>query len=245
MKRVLTAIGILLFLIIIVGIILLGYFGIIKLPGDLFKISKPSDLGVTSSQEEYQSFIEKTQSQVLPYDQASAELKATNPYVVFTEPKDYEATFTSSEISSRINYAPWSSMPSKNVQVKFSEGGVIEASGNLITANLKSFATAAGNGGYSEEDVEKGLEWLDKLASDPSFYVKATAEVTNNELTLNTQSIKINRIPLPDGQANDVLTFMTEYLIKSVSGLNAEKVIISEEGMSFKGQAPSVIYSTK
>lgn len=245
MKKILTILGILLFLIIIGGVVILGYFGIIKLPGDLFKISKPTDLGVTSSEEEYQAFIEKTQSQVLPYDQASAELKATNPYVVFTEPKDYEAIFTSSEISSRINYAPWASMPSKNVQVKFSDDGVIEVSGNLITANLQSFAVAAGNGGYSQEDVEKGLDWLNKLASDPSFYIKATAEITNNELTLDTQSIKINRIPLPSGQANEALTFITEYLIKSVSGLNAEQVIISGEGMSFKGQAPSVIYSTK
>lgn len=243
MKKALTILGILLLLVILAGVVVLGYLGIIKLPGDLFKISKPIDLGVTSSQEEYQAFIEKTQSQVLPYDQASAQLKATNPYIVFTEPKDYEAIFTSSEISSRINYAPWTSMPSKNVQVKFSDGGLIEVSGNLITANLRSFATAAGNGGYSEEDVEKGLDWLNKLASDPSFYIKTTAEITNNQLTLDTQSIKINRMPIPSEQANDTLTFITEYLIKSVSGLNAEHVTISGEGMSFKGQAPSVIYS--
>ena len=245
MKKVLIAIGVLLFLFIIIGVVVLGYFGIIKLPGDIFRISQPTDLGVTSSQDEYQEFITKTQSRVLPYDQASADLKATNPYVVFTEPKAYEATYTSSEITSRINYAPWASMPTKNVQVKFSDGGVIEASGNLITANLQSFATAAGNGGYSQEDVEKGLEWLNKLASDPSFYIKATATITNNELTLDTQSIKINRIPLPSGQSNEALTFITEYLIKSVSGLNAEEVKISDAGMSFKGQAPSVIYSTK
>jgi hypothetical protein len=243
MKKVLTVLGVILFFLILVGVVVLGYFGIIKLPGDLFKISKPTDLGVTSSDEEYHTFIEKTQSQVLPYEQASEEFKATNPYIIFTQPKNYDATFTSSEISSRINYAPWASMPSKNVQVKFSDGGVIEASGNLITANLRDFATAAGNGGYSDKDIEQGLDWLNKLASDPSFYIKATAEVTNNELTLNTQSIKINRIPLPSGQANDTLTYITEYLIKSVSGLNAEKVTISENTMSFKGQAPSVIYS--
>jgi hypothetical protein len=245
MRKVLIALGVLIFLIVIVGVVVLGYFGIIKLPGNIFQVSKPADLGVTSSQEEYQAFIEKTQSQVLPYEQASAELQATNPSIIFTEPKDYEATYTSSEITSRINYASWASMPSKNVQVKFSDGGVIEASGNLITANLQSFATAAGNAGYSDEDVQKGLDWLNKLASDPSFYIKATAEITNNELTLNTQSIKINRIPLPSGQANDALIFITEHLIKSVSGLNAEKATFSDEGYYFKGQAPSVIYSTK
>jgi len=240
MRKFLLAFSVILIVLIIVG---LAYFGIIPLPGDLLNVKKPKDLGVSYTQQDYDDFLEKTHSQVLDYADASEELKKTNPAVVFTEPADYNTDFSNSEISARINYAKWTAMPAKNVQVKFSDNGVIETSGNLDTSNLRAFASSVGYGGYSSENAEKGLNWLEKIGSDPAFYIKATAEITNNELTLHTQEVQINRIPLPADTANNVLTTLTETIVKSVSGLNAEKVTIGENSFNFRGSAPSKIYS--
>lgn len=240
MRKFLLAFSILLIILLTLGI---AYFGIIPLPGDLLNVKKPKDLGVSYTQQDYDNFLEKTGSQVLDYADASEELKKTNPSIIFTEPADYNTDFSNSQISARINYAKWTAIPAKNVQVKFSDNGVIETSGNLNTSNLRAFASSVGYGGYSSENAEKGLNWLEKIGSDPAFYIKATAEVTNNELTLNTKEVRINRIPLPTGTANNVLTALTEAIIKSVSGLNAEKVIIKDNSLNFRGSAPSKIYS--
>lgn len=243
MRKSLTILLILVVLATLGVVLVLGYFGIIPMPGDIFNVTKPKDLGVTSSQEEFDNFIEKTESQVLNYDEAPEELKTTNVGVLFSQPKEYDMSFSNSEISSRINYAKWSAMPVENVQVKFSDDGMIEASGNLVTANLLNFANIAGYGGYSEENVKKGLDWIEKLGPSPAFYVKAKAEVKNNELTLDTESIEINRLPLPSNQANSAIVLATETILKSISGLDAQSATISNNSFNFKGNAPSVIYS--
>lgn len=226
-----------------VGVILvLGYFGIIPMPGDFFNVTKPKDLGVTYTEEDFDTFMAKTESRVLPFSEAPKELQ-TGPGILFTSPKPYDMSFSNSEISARINYSNWSSMPVENVQVKFSEGGIVEVSGNLISGKLKNFASIAGYGGYSEENVDKGLSWIEKLGANPAFYLKAETEITNNELILNTQNIEINRLGLPSQQANKAITVAAETIIKSVSGLDTEKLTITENAFNFKGNAPSVIYS--
>lgn len=242
MKKSLTILLVFVVLLTVGGILLLGYFGIIPMPGDFFNVTKPKDLGVTYTEEDYDEFMAKTESQVLSFDKAPEELQ-TGPGIVFTSPKTYDMSFTNSEISARINYSNWSSMPVENVQVKFSDGGIIEVSGNLITSKLKNFASIAGYGGYSEENVDKGLNWIEKLGTNPAFYIKAKTEITNNELSLDTESIEINRLGLPADQANKALTIATETIVKSVTGLDTEKLTITENAYNFKGNAPSVIYS--
>lgn len=242
MKKSLTFFLVFVVLVAVGGVLVLGYFGIIPMPGDFFNVTKPKDLGVTYTKEDYDEFMEKTESQVLSLDKAPEELQ-TGPGIVFTSPKPYDMSFTNSEISARINYSNWSSMPVENVQVKFSDGGIIEVSGNLITSKLKNFASIAGYGGYSEENVDKGLNWIEKLGSNPAFYLKAKTEITNNELNLDTESIEINRLGLPADQANKALTIAAETIIKSVTGLDTEKLTITENAYNFKGNAPSVIYS--
>jgi len=242
MKKSLTFFLVFVVLVAVGGVLVLGYFGIIPMPGDFFNVTKPKDLGVTYTKEDYDEFMEKTESQVLSLDKAPEELQ-TGPGIVFTSPKPYDMSFTNSEISARINYSNWSSMPVENVQVKFSDGGIIEVSGNLITSKLKNFASIAGYGGYSEENVDKGLNWIEKLGSNPAFYLKAKTEITNNELNLDTESIEINRLGLPADQANKALTIATETIVKSVTGLDTEKLTITENAYNFKGNAPSVIYS--
>lgn len=242
MKKSLTFFLVFVVLVAVGGVLVLGYFGIIPMPGDFFNVTKPKDLGVTYTEEDYDEFMAKTESQVLSFDKAPEELQ-TGPGIVFTSPKPYDMSFTNSEISARINYSNWSSMPVENVQVKFSEGGIIEVSGNLITSKLKNFASIAGYGGYSEENVDKGLNWIEKLGSNPAFYLKAKTEITNNELSLDTESIEINRLGLPADQANKALTIATETIVKSVTGLDTEKLTITENAYNFKGNAPSVIYS--
>lgn len=243
MRKLLISISIAVVLLVVGGVLVLGYFGIIPMPGDFFNVTKPKDLGITYSEEDFISFQERTGAEILSYDLATEELQKTNSSLIFTEPKPYDLTFSNREITARINYAKWSAMPAKNVQVKFSNDGILEASGNLITDNLINFASVAGYGGYSSEEAEKGLNWIEKLGENPSFYIKAKVDITNNELTLDTQSIQINRISLPSGQANSALTVATETIIKSVTGLDAEKLTISENAYNFKGNAPSVIYS--
>lgn len=242
MKKSLTFFLVFVVLVAVGGVLVLGYFGIIPMPGDFFNVTKPKDLGVTYTKEDYDEFMEKTESQVLSLDKAPEELQ-TGPGIVFTSPKPYDMSFTNSEISARINYSNWSSMPVENVQVKFSDGGIIEVSGNLITSKLKNIASIAGYGGYSEENVDKGLNWIEKLGSNPAFYLKAKTEITNNELNLDTESIEINRLGLPADQANKALTIAAETIIKSVTGLDTEKLTITENAYNFKGNAPSVIYS--
>ena len=243
MKKVLSIFLVFVVLISFGGVLVLGYFGIIPLPGDIFNVTKPKDLGVTYSEEDFDTFVAKTESQILPFEDAPEELQTTGPGIVFTSPKPYDMSFTNSEISARINYANWTSMPVKNVQVKFSDNGIIEVSGNLISGKLKSFASIAGYGGYSEENVDKGLSWVEKLGSNPAFYLKARTEITNNELSLDTQSVEINRLGLPSDQANKAITIATETIIKSVTGLDAEKLTITDNAFNFKGNAPSLIYS--
>lgn len=202
----------------------------------------PQDLGVVSTREDYDSYMKRTDSRVLDYDQAPEELKGQSDSLLFAEPKEYSMSFSNSEISGRINYSTWSEMPVRNVQVKFSEGNVIEATGSLVKENLLGFSNRFGNAGYSNAQVEQGIDIITTFTEDPNFYIKAVATVDDNQLTLDTQELNIAGFNLPTGVANGVLIIATESIMSQVNGLDAKSVRLSDNSLMFEGTAPSVIY---
>lgn len=231
------------FLTLAVFVLLIAMCGLVMYFIFSFVNSKESiDLGVVSTQAEYDKFIERTDSKVLAYEKAPEKLQKQSPSIIFTKPKDYDMSFSNSEISSRINYSTWSTMPVSNVQVKFSDDNKIEVSGNLVSSNVEEFASVVNYFGYSEDNVVKGLNYLSKMGDNPSFYIDATASVSDNQLDLTASEVKINGLSLPASPATDALIMATESIMSQVSGLDAKKITISDNALNFEGNSPSIVY---
>jgi len=154
----------------------------------------------------------------------------------------FDKEFTQEEITARINASEWAYMPVKNVQVRFGDNGQIEASGNLNTNNLANFVNFIGGVGYSQEDVQTGLDWIDRFTSDPAVYINASASVENNLLILDISEVKIGRWSPDLEDAADVLNTATRNSLKGVAGLYIDSALFSDGILDFKGVAPTTIY---
>ena len=243
MRSAALSISIFLIAVALAGIGYLGYKGIIPIPGDFFKASVPRDLGVASTEQDFNNFINKTQSQILPIESAKEFPDVGNKEVLFTKPIEYDMEFSNSQISARINYAKWSGIPVENVQVKFSEGNIVEVSGNLLPGKIKDFTKQAGVAGKLTSPIEKGIGLIEKLNSSPAFYIKAQVVAKDNLVVTNVQEVYINRVNISPDKAQGITNSAVESILKSVDGLYIDNAEFSEDRLYFKGNAPSIIYS--
>lgn len=219
MKKLLLFLLIL--LLIPVGV--LTYLGLV--PSLSPYVTKPIDLGIKTDKSLVSAFESK-------YGEQNANGKVK-----------LDVNLTSEEITSI--FAVWEDrdvyFPLKNVQVRFNADGTGEASGYL---KIGTAITLAKNLGYSDQDIEKGKEYIKYVSGDLPFYVKGTGGMTSNQLSINPSTFQIGRVTVPDSitsPAAKAVGDMIQRRIKQIGGADIQSANFKSGSFHLLGTVPATI----
>lgn len=219
----------------------LGYNGFVPGVSSLFGANTPKDLGVTYTELDYESYMDKTGSTitVLPI---ATEAPAPQESITFADPVDHAITFTESEITARVNTIQWSFTPIKEAQIKLNGDGSLELSGKLIIDNLIPFLSAAGYA-FDQEDVQKVFDKVGMIPIDPAIYAKVVPVVTDNTATVSIEAFDFGGFSIDTGKysGDDILSALVTQVFSQIDGFYARSVTIGEGTLSFDGISPTTI----
>lgn len=238
MKRFVKVSGIILGLLVIAAAAALGYFGFLPGVSNVFGSNNPIDLGVTHSEQDRLSGRAKTGWQVI-------ELSADTPAeesLGYSGQVAVDAVFTNAELTAWAN-DPWTYYPLSDAQIRVNDDGTLEASGRLHVDQLRRWTELMG---VSEEHLGVMDEYLRWFAwSDPPFYVKMSASVSNGRI-LNPQvyEARLGKLTVPASYLRDNIERLVEYArwqTAHTPGFSAETVELVPGGIRFTGTMPATV----
>ena len=218
---------ILLIIFVLIPLIVVGYTGIITIPGisHIFGSHKPIDLGVEVSDEAVASGMKKTpwaSIDNLPEPQDTPPIFIEREY---TGSVPVTNNVTSEEFTSVLDNRLQNVPLVESVQVKFYEGGA-EASFQL--------------GSIVDEDGNEYLEFL-----DAPIYIKSDiVQNGNKSLSFDIQKIKLGRLPVPKKYLDQVEEVATEFInerMLEVEGFSMDRIEFKDNFVDFKGTYPETV----
>lgn len=232
--KLLKILGVLILLLLIGGTVTAGVSGLVPGLSSVFGANKPKDLGITYTQADFDGGMAKTKV-VLESLPANTPVSESDQ---FSGSHPVEASFTPAELTAGANSIPYKHLPFKSVQIKINPDGTAEASGIIVVDKIMPWVTAMG---FSEGQVQEGLQKLNLPKNEIVFYVKGTGEVVNNTLSGNAEKLVIGRIPVPANLLNQyqpALWGFAQDRIDRIDGLNAESAKFQDGQLYFKGTLP-------
>lgn len=231
-----------LLLLVVVGLLILsvtlvlGYLGFVPVISSLFGSDKPRDLGVVATQENYDQYLTRAMTVMETLD-APVEGKT----IVYSGSEPVIASFTQEEVTGRLNFSTWKYMPLDQVQIKFSQDGTVEVAGRVRMDRLDGFINQVGGSQYSKADVDKGLEWLGVVMTNPPIYGKGTGSVTNNQVIAQIDYLEVGRLLVPLDKIDVDGTFMSvaNHIIGNVPGLDVQQADFAGGKLNFTGSVPT------
>ncbi len=224
---------------LIVGIVLLVvlFFFMPKSMPDvtgLLGLNKARDLGVKYSYADLQAGREITQ---VGFEDLPDTSKAS---IEFSGEKDISGEFSSEMITAMINGATYKYYPLTNTQVKIYPGGLIETSGNIDIAKLTKWAADLNADPQVIGQIDK---YIGGIAANPSFYLKGTMSVTNNNIDLNVSEAQISVVKVDkqtiDQYQGQVADFVEER-IANVPGMEIKSADFSSGKLVFDASYPAI-----
>lgn len=214
-----------------------------------FSILGPKDLGVTYTEEDYLSALEKTGMEIEFEGMTGEELaeykriedkKSINDYnFEFSEYERKQFSLTAAESTALLNELAPGFWWFDDLQVKVNPDGTMEGSSTADIKRLKTdlFADVA-------DDVPIPLP--DTL----NIYSKGTISVTNNQLTGNPESFYLGNVPLSEEYlSEESVDTMEEYfprIYTVVPGLEINSLDSNSNGeFEFDGVIPQKVSVTK
>jgi hypothetical protein len=227
--------------IVIVLVLVAGYFGLVPGVSSIFGSNKPRDLGVTYTAADNASGHAKGGMQILS-------LPADTPLtqsLVFSGSKPASFDLTQAEVTAMINNNQWAYLPVSDVQVKFNADGTTEWSGILELDKLHDYALARG---LTEADYNNAITEVSKYAiiqKSMPFYVKGTGSVVNGSITFNCDSFKIGRLPVElasqiNDHHDDLLNLLNEDVL-TIPGFSCNNLSVSDGQVHFDGTLPQSV----
>ncbi len=226
--------------VVVVLVLVAGYFGLVPGVASIFGSDKPRDLGVTYTQDDYQSAREKGNIQriSLPEDTPPEES------LEFSGQQDASFNLTEEEATALLNIKSWRYFPLHDCQARFNPNGTGEFSGVLEMDTLKDYALARG---YAEDDLKVVTDWVSRFAvlqKDMPFYMKGTASVHNGVINFNVQQLQFGRISIPASQINDHKAELIDLLeegFSHIDGFSINEFSLSNGQIYFDGTLPTSV----
>lgn len=238
LRNVLVVLGLMLVVLVLVA----GWFGLMPGVSKLFGATNARDLGVTYTEADMKSYLEKTSITFANFTDAPENPNRPGKKLIFGDPKTVEGlTLTESELTAAVNNLDWKSMPLANVQVKLSNGSV-EVSGNLQPANVSGFIKFIGGVGYSQQNVDKAVSWAQRFLSSAPVYVKAEMSAQNDQLSFRLQQASVGRVSIPQDIAANVLRTGLMNAIQNADNYEIKSASFSDGNMHFSGTYPTTVY---
>jgi len=227
-----------LFLVLVAGILLTaGYLGLIPGLSSVMGADKPKDLGITYTEQDFQSILTKSGISQKTLPETSDVLQSAH----YEGQHELTTSFTGQDLTALINASGWKYNHFSNVQIKFNSDGTTEISGNV---NLDKLWTYVGMNGVSQGDIAKAQQALSVIPSSPAFYAKGVVEAENNQVTnLNLDNLTIGRLSVPQSiiQPNQhYLGEMAEKEMNSISGFYVKSAKVENGQAAFEGTVPDV-----
>ena len=225
--------------VVVVLVLIGGYFGLVPGVSKIFGADKPVNLGVTYTAADNASGHAKGGMQInsLPV--------GTSPQqsLVFSGSKPANFNLTEAEATAMINNNQWAYLPVSNVQVRFNADGTAEWSGDLLLDKLHDYAIARG---LSEADYNTAVAQVSKYAiiqKNMPFYLKGTGAVVNGQITFNCDSMKVGKVPIElASQINDHHADLLNLLQKdilTIPGFSCKNLSVSDGQVHFDGTLPT------
>jgi hypothetical protein len=227
--------------VVVVLVLVAGYFGFVPGVSKIFGSDKPVDLGVTYTAADNASGHAKGGMQILTLPAGTPPQQS----LVFSGTKPASFNLTQQEVTAMINNNQWAYLPVSDIQVRFNADNTAEWSGILNLDKLHDYALARG---LSEADYNDALAQVSKYAiiqMDMPFYVKGTGAVVNGQITFNCDSLKIGRLPVEladqiNSHHNDLLTLLQNDVL-TIPGFTCKNLSISNGQLHFDGTLPQSV----
>ncbi len=195
---------------ILVGIVLVAaYFGFVPILSDLMGTNKPMDLGVTYSNADYMSGLQK----IPGHSVTNPEYMCITCPITSTGSVPTDNMFTQEEFTAQMNKVNSEKGPLKDIQVKFNQDGTIEASMQVIEEILNAPVYVKGKiESYGERFVSFDLE-----------------DAMIGRLPIGGEQLEIGE---------DLLNQGVQYFIAQTPGLKIQELSIGEGFVDFEGMFP-------
>ncbi|MFA6309343.1 MAG: hypothetical protein WC677_06345 [Clostridia bacterium] len=215
----------------------------IFLPG----MFRPYDLGVKTSEQAYNSAINKLN---FTKDTAPKTGVPKDYKIKYGKPHKVNIALSNEEVTSFINFNRPDYYALKNFQFRVNPDNTVESTGTLNTSYVFSKIL---KGKYNNDDASKIFPMI-KILPNVNFYFKFAGGVKNNKISnLEVQKVGIMGISIPTNLVNsdNAISFIKENLDSYINSTNKESgssyglVQAANEKLQFKGTIPSSIEHIK
>lgn len=230
-------------IILLIPVLIAGWFGFVPGISRVMGATKAQDLGVVYTPADVTSYQQKTAVTFKDYASAPADPTDPGSVTVFADPKTVtDLRITQEELTAAINSSGWSGMPIDNTQVRLSSG-VVELSGNLNIENIQNFVNNFDQTAASQQNVDNAVGWAKQFLGSVPVYIKASASVQDNKLSFTVTEAKIGRfsIPIPA----DASTTESSNVVLKADNFEAKSVQAVDGALIFSGTYPATIYVKK
>jgi hypothetical protein len=221
---------------VVIVVLVGGYFGLVPGVNTIFGSNKPQDLGVVASAESFKTAIAKIG---IVRDDVAA---ATSPSVTYQGSHSVNISLTSEEVSSLFQTGSWKKTWQFNpvaddFEMKISSGGGVEIAGLLDIKKLNGYLSATGF-----NDVLSYTSKFNFLPNEIPFYMSGSGGVTDNKVNLKMTEVEIGRISLPtDATAAQAVESFVERRIAGIPGMDIASLNFNGGKLNFQGTLPSTI----
>jgi len=201
-----------------IPILILAFLGFIPGLSDLFGATKPKDLGISYTQQDYSQAHKKTDidRKVISDDyQREFFLSPQNHFV--------DDTLTSAEVSAWINERAWKHYPFSNLQIRFNPDNTVEASGNVDIKKFINYIQVLG--GMTDKEAQQVSSYM-PLSGSPAFYLNFTGNVQNDQVEIRFSKAKLGNLPISSGIVASYTHKLVEFIEEKV--LNHPSVNFNE-----------------
>ncbi len=228
--------------VVVVVILVAGYFGFVPGISNIFGSNKPVNLGTTYTAQDYKSAVAKSGVQFInSVDTVSLEENQKT----YGPAKNVNVDFTPSEILALLNdktHAP--NFPLKDFQMRVNPDGTAEVAAVMMIDKLDKYGTTHGINNGSLQTVLDSVKKAGIVAKEVPIYVKGNASVVNGQVSFDADALKIGRLPISADTVNshegDIVNYFNTHE-KDVPGFNVKNFAIVGGKVHFDGTLPSSV----
>jgi hypothetical protein len=231
-------------LIILIPLLVLGWLGFVPGLSAMMGASTPRDLGIQYTPADSRSYRKKLGVNFEAVDDEPAHPEKPETRQVFTNPQQFETSFSQEELSAAINDSASGWLPLKDIQIKLGDR-MIEISGLLRTDRIPEFLRRAGRLNLHEVYLQRAADFAAKLADSVPVYIKAAGAIEHSQLDLELQTVEVGRFSIPSDVLAKISAKGLHKTIKARETLAVQTAIPQEGSLSFVGILPTTLRHEK
>lgn len=226
--------------ILIFGVLILGWLGFVPRLSTWLGSDRPKDLGIVFTDQDLRSADQKRGSKMETIFASAESPKETLKYFGNIT---VETSLNSAEASAILNRwaKNWRYFPLSDIQVRINENDTVELSARFRRDRIGGYAETMG---YDAKQVEDFFRKFGPLQTSPPIYLKGIGSVSNNQLFLDLQQLKIGRMLIPQGmyvrRMEDLAAIIQKDWLESVPGCYLQALSFKNGQVIIKGTYPAV-----